>query len=168
MNPILTQSPRGAEKERRGHGRLDRERHSTVIAAKPHESLVGLARRCRPKPQARMRRLQCQERKRNSRLHLGSLKNRTLASRWRTPHSTSLPHASKQAKEHPVRAFSSISALPMRTTHFQLFLQPSRPVAAFATAPKSDFIGMTPLKKFAPVLAPQSLEDGGITFKIPN
>jgi len=29
---------------------------------------------------------------------------------------------------------------------FQLFLQPSRPVAACATAPKSDFIGMTPLK----------------------
>ena len=63
MNPNLTQSRRGAEKERREHGRLDRERHSTVIAAKPHDSIVGLARRCRPKPQVRTRRLQCQERK---------------------------------------------------------------------------------------------------------
>jgi hypothetical protein len=53
MNPNLTQSGCGAEKERRGHGRLDRERHSTVIAAKPYDSTVGLARRCRPKPQAR-------------------------------------------------------------------------------------------------------------------
>ncbi len=50
--------------------------------------MVGSARRCRPKPQARMRRLQCQERKRNSPLHLGSLKNRTLAIRRRTPPST--------------------------------------------------------------------------------
>jgi hypothetical protein len=32
-------------------------------------------------------------------------------------------------------AIPSISALPMRTTHFQLFLQLSRPVAAFATTP---------------------------------
>ena len=53
MNPNLTQSGCGAEKERRGHGRLNRERHSTVIAAKPYDSTVGLARRCRPKPQAR-------------------------------------------------------------------------------------------------------------------
>jgi hypothetical protein len=73
MKPNLTQSRRGAEKERRGHGRLDRERYSTVIAAKPHDSMVGLARRCRPKPQPRSRRLQRQERKRNSPLHLGSL-----------------------------------------------------------------------------------------------
>ena len=146
MNPNLTQSRRGAEKERRGHGRLDRERHSTVIAARPHDSMVGLARRCRPKPQARTRRLQCQERKRNSPLHLGSLTNRTSASRRRTPFSTSLPHAAKQAKKHLMRALPSISALPMRTTHFQLFLQPGRPVAACATAHKSDFIGMTPLK----------------------
>jgi len=56
MNPNLTQRRRGAEKERRGHGRLDRERHSTVIAARPHDSMVGSARRGRPKPQARMRR----------------------------------------------------------------------------------------------------------------
>ena len=56
MNPNLTQSRRDAVKERRGHGRLDRERLSTVITAKPHDSLVGLARRCRPKPQARTRR----------------------------------------------------------------------------------------------------------------
>jgi hypothetical protein len=55
MNPNLTQRRRGAEKERRGHGRLDRERHSTAIAAKPHDSMVGLERRCRPKPQARTR-----------------------------------------------------------------------------------------------------------------
>ena len=147
MNPNLTQRRRGAEKERKGHGRLDRERHLTAIAAKPHDSMVGLARRCRPKPQARTRRLQCQVRKWNSPLHLGSLKNRTLASRRRTPLSTSLPHAAKQAKKHPMRALPSISALPMRTTHFQLFLQPGRPVAAFATAPKSDFINMTSLKK---------------------
>jgi hypothetical protein len=104
MNPNLTQSRRDAVKERRGHGRLDRERLSTVITAKPHDSLVGLARRCRPKPQARTRRLQRQERKRNSPLHLGSLKNRTLASRRRTPLSTSLPYAAKQAKKHPMRA----------------------------------------------------------------
>lgn len=88
MNPNLTQSRRGAEKERRGHGRLDRERHSTAIAAKRYDSMVGLALRCRLKPQARTRRLQCQERKRNSPLHLGSLTNRTLASRRRTPQST--------------------------------------------------------------------------------
>ena len=66
MNSNLTQSRRGAEKERRGHGRLDRERHSTTNEAKPLDCMVGLARRCRPKPQARTRRLQCQERKRNS------------------------------------------------------------------------------------------------------
>jgi len=104
MNPNLTQSGCGAEKERRGHGRLDRERHSTVIAAKPYDSMVVLARRWRPKPQARMRRLQCQERKRNSPLHLGSLKNRTLASRRRNPYSTPLPGAARQAKERPMRA----------------------------------------------------------------
>jgi len=86
MNPNLTQSRRAAVKERRWHGRLDRERHSTAMAAKPHDSMVGSSRRCRPKPQARTRRLQCQERKRNSPLHLGSLTNRTLASRRRTPH----------------------------------------------------------------------------------
>jgi hypothetical protein len=57
-----------------------------------------------------------------------------------------LPNAAKQAKKHPMRALPSISALPMRTTHFQLFLQLGRPVAACATAPKSDFIGMTQLK----------------------
>ena len=143
MNPNLTPWRR----ESRGHGRLDRERHSTAIAAKLHDSMAGLARRCRPKPQARTRRLRApRKKKRNSPLHLGSPKNRTLASRRRTPLSTSLPHAAKQAKKHPMRALPSISALPMRTTHFQLFLQPSRPVAACATAPKSDFIGMTPLK----------------------
>ena len=134
MNPNLTQSRRGAEKEKRGHGRLDRERHSTAIAAKPHDSMVGLARRCRPKPQARMRRLQCQERKRNSPLHLGSLTNRTLASRRRTPLSTSLPYAAKQAKKHSMRNSFHLCLVDARQP-FQLFLQPSRTVAAFATPP---------------------------------
>jgi hypothetical protein len=36
-----------------------------------------------------------------------------------------LPHASKQAKEHPVRAFSSISDLPMRATQFSFFFNPA-------------------------------------------
>ena len=98
---------------------------STVIAAKPLDCMVGLARRCRPKPQARTHRLQCQERKRNSPLHLGSLKNRTLASRRRNPHSTSLPDAAKQAKKHPMRAIPSISALPMRATQFSFFSNPA-------------------------------------------
>jgi hypothetical protein len=92
MNPNLTQSRRSAEKTRLADEALQRD------------SMVGLARRCRPKPQARTRRLQRQERKRNSPLHLGSLKNRTLASRRRTPPSTSLPYAAKQAKKHPMRA----------------------------------------------------------------
>ena len=35
--------------------------------------------------------------------------------------STPLPGAPRQAKEHPVRAFSSISALPMRATQFSFF-----------------------------------------------
>jgi hypothetical protein len=76
MNPNLTQSRRSAEKTR------------LADEAPQRDSMVGLARRCRPKPQARTRRLQRQERKRNSPLHLGSLKNRTLASRRRTPQST--------------------------------------------------------------------------------
>ncbi len=63
MNPNLTQSRRDAVKERKEHGRLDRERHSTAIAAKPHGSMVGLARRCRPKPQARTRRLRAPRKK---------------------------------------------------------------------------------------------------------
>jgi hypothetical protein len=92
MNPNLTQSRRSAEKTRLADEALQRD------------SMVGLARRCRPKPQARTRRLQRQERKRNSPLHLGSLKNRTLASRRRTPPSTSLPYAAQQAKKHPMRA----------------------------------------------------------------
>jgi hypothetical protein len=33
MNPKLTQNRRAREKEGRGHGRLDRERHSTAIEA---------------------------------------------------------------------------------------------------------------------------------------
>ena len=107
MNPNLTQSRRGAEKEGRGHGRLDRERHSTAIAAKPHDSMVGLARRCRPKPQARMRRLQCQERKRNSPLRLGSLTNRTLASRRRTP--KLIEHTFRKCQNDPVTGASSSS-----------------------------------------------------------
>jgi len=74
-----------------------------------------------PKPRARTRRLQCQERKRNSPLHLGSLTNRTLASRRRNPYSTSLPDAAKQAKKHSMRnsfhlcladAHHSFSAFP--------------------------------------------------------
>ncbi len=72
MNPNLTQSRRGAEKERRGHGRLDRERHSTTNAAKPLDCMVGLARRCRPKPQAERAVRECQVRKWNSPLHLVS------------------------------------------------------------------------------------------------
>ena len=76
MNPNLTQSRRNAKKNRPAN------------EARQCDCIVGLARRCRPKPQVRTRRLQCQKRKRNSPLHLGSLKNRTLASRQRTPQST--------------------------------------------------------------------------------
>ena len=107
MNPNLTQSRRAAVKERRWHGRLDRERHSTAIAAKPHDSMVGLARRCRSKPQARMRCLQRQERKRNSPLHLGSLTNRTLASRRRTPQSTQ--HIFRKCQSDTTTGASSLS-----------------------------------------------------------
>lgn len=120
MNQNLTQSRWDAVKERRGHGRLDRERHITAIAAKPHDSMVGLARRCRPKPQARMRRLQCQERKRNSPLHLGSLKNRTLASRRRSPHPPE--HTFRKCQNDTTTGASSSSpcgrrkALPARFT----------------------------------------------------
>ena len=92
MNPNLTQSRRNAKKNRPAN------------EARQCDCIVGLARRCRPKPQARTRRLQCQVRKWNSPLHLGSLKKRTLASRRRTPFSTSLPNAAKQAKKHPMRA----------------------------------------------------------------
>ena len=143
MKPNLTQSRSGAEKEGRGHGRLDRERHSTVIAAKPHDSMVGLARRCRPKPQARTRRLQRQERKRNSPLHLGSLKNRTLASRRRTPLSTSLPYAAKQAKKHPMRAIPLPPPLVASYGPQRL----CRPVAAFATPPHRVALAIQATKK---------------------
>ncbi len=69
--------------------------------------MLGLARRCRPKPQARMRCLQRQERKRNSPLHLGSLKNRTLASRRRTPQSTQ--HIFRKCKSDTTTGASSSS-----------------------------------------------------------
>jgi hypothetical protein len=57
-----------------------------------------------------------------------------------------LPYAAKQAKKHSMRNSFHLCLVDARQP-FQLFLQPSRPVAAFATTPKSDFIAMTRLKK---------------------
>ncbi len=76
MIQILPQSRRDAKKD------------SPANDANPNESLVGLDRRADPRLRRERAVRECQERKKNSPLHLGSLKNRTLASRRRTPQST--------------------------------------------------------------------------------
>lgn len=130
MKPNLTQSRRGAEKERRGNGRLDRERHSTVIAAEPHDFIVGLARRCRPNPQARTSRLQCQERKKEFAVASGEPEKQDSGQQAANS-STSLPNAAKQAKKHPMRAIPLPP--PLVASYGPQRLR--RPVAVFATPP---------------------------------
>ena len=60
MNPNLTQSRRGAEKE--GSMVVSTVKY-TQQRLKRNHMFPWLARRCRPKSQARARRLQCQEKK---------------------------------------------------------------------------------------------------------
>jgi len=78
-----------------------------------------------------------------------------------------LSYAAKQAKKHSMRNSFHLCLADAHHS-FSAFSSTQPPCCSFCDNTQVRFHCYDPAQKNAPVLAPQSLEDGGITFKIPN